>query len=174
MGPVALTHGALPARRLVALLVLTWHWFACIWWCIVETDEHFGRSADPQVAADLETRSSYMLAFHWAISVTTGLGAPVHAASTGQSFFEALVVCIGIAMQSFFFGTVASVVGAIDEGTRMRQRKLDSVHQYVRLKRVPPFVRHRVLSYYEYVRRARRRPIPAFGCRAKLALAAPA
>ena len=158
----------------MALLVLTWHWFACIWWCIVETDEHFGRSADPQVAADLETRSSYMLAFHWAISVTTGLGAPVHAASTGQSFFEALVVCIGIAMQSFFFGTVASVVGAIDEGTRMRQRKLDSVHQYVRLKRVPPFVRHRVLSYYEYVRRARRRPIPAFGCRAKLALAAPA
>ena len=35
--------------------------------------------------------------------------------------------------------------------TTTRRRKLDSVKQYVRYKRVPFFLREKIVEYYEYV-----------------------
>ena len=144
--------------ELVVMVLLTWHWLACVWFYIAAVEGKGGPLTDElatlqgdELAAFASARPSYVISFHWAVSVTTGLGAPIRALTGAQSLYESFVVCLGIAMQSFVFGTVASAVGQVDEGARTRMRKLEAIKGYVRLKRVPLFVRERVVDFYEYV-----------------------
>ena len=145
--------------ELFSLVLLMWHWLACLWFYISSVNEAAGGTAidldlaagGDATAAQAASRSSYVISFHWVVSVTTGLGAPIRALTQAQSLFESATVCLGIVMQSFVFGTVASAVGQVDEGARARQRKLEAVKNYVRFKRVPMFVRERVVDFYEYV-----------------------
>lgn len=88
--------------ELLLTLLLAWHWIACIFWFLYTQSSPSSASI-----AYVSNQQPYPLSLHWAISVTTGLGTPIRATNEGQSFYEGLVVCLGIGMQSFFFGTVS-------------------------------------------------------------------
>ena len=60
-----------------------------------------------------------MHSVHWAVSVTTSLGVPVKADTAMQSMYESFVVCLGVSLQAYVFGAVASAVGQLDEGARV-------------------------------------------------------
>ena len=103
--------------QLLFTVMLTWHILGCLFWFIstyaaahvsgvreaavgaaaADMAAAAGGDAFAQVAAG---RAPYIISFHWAVSVTTGLGAPVRAISEAQSLYEAFVVCLGIAMQA--------------------------------------------------------------------------
>ena len=97
------------------------------------------------------TRHPYIISLHWAVTVWTGLGAPIRAISSTQSMYESFTVALGVTMQSLVFGTVASAVGQVDVGKRVRMQKLETIHSYVRTRGVPPFVRERVIDYYDHM-----------------------
>ena len=47
---------------------------------------------------------------------------------------------------------MASFVGQLDENAVKRKRKLQAIRDYVRVKRVPQFVRERVIDFCEIAR----------------------
>jgi CRP-like cAMP-binding protein len=130
---------------LVVAVFILWHWLCGVFWFLQLTAES---GISPY--ADISIRHPYVISLHWTVSVTTGLNSPVPAITDAQALYESLVVCLGLAMQSFFFGTVASAVGELDLGAKERSRKLQAVRDYVRHKRVPQFVRERIVDFYEY------------------------
>ncbi len=155
-----------PALVLLGQLLMTiflfWHWVACIWWFISSQTLHWtgesGASLDAEacvvgdeLSCTARDRSPYVIAFHWAVTTSAGLGAPVRALTNAQSLCESATVCLGICIQSVVFGSVASAVGQIDESARMRKQKFEVIKNYVRLKNVTPHVRERVLDYYEFI-----------------------
>lgn len=138
--------------RLLGVLLIIWHWISCIWWSILTIDEAAGMNRPPIIAERVARgMPPYMIALHFAISVSTNLGSTTDALSSGQVVFEVGVSCFGLVLQSLIFGTVASIVAMMEEGKRVKQAKFSLVRQYLHAKRVPPYVRQRVLSYYQYI-----------------------
>jgi hypothetical protein len=94
------------------MVLLTWHWLACVWFFLASSETSGGIAIDIELgstgdtmAASAAARPSYVISFHWAVSVSTGLGAPIRALTQSQSLYESFTVCLGIAMQAFVFGT---------------------------------------------------------------------
>ena len=48
-------------------------------------------------------------------------------------------------------GSAASALQTLDANAALRRQKLDSVKQYVRYKRVPAYLREKIVEYYEYM-----------------------
>ena len=142
--------------ELLLVVALVWHWVGCIWAFNITTegglkfDPYEQDTHDTAIADDGTELPGYVPAIHWAITVTTGLGAPFRAQSNRQALMEAGTVVVGVAAESLIFGAVSSVVDDIDREGKKRQQKLDTVKQYVRAKRVPLFVRERVVDFYEH------------------------
>ena len=155
---------------LLLTIVLVWHWIACIWWFIVTSDGSgasgkqegwwfvmVGQSADPAVidAASFGAASpaiyAYCVAVHWVVQISIGVGAPLVVQSGWQACIENITSCIGVVMQTLFFGAAAAAINHQDEMRRRRQRKLESVRAFIRQRNVPPFVAARVLNFYEYM-----------------------
>eukprot|EP00966_Prymnesium_polylepis_P224454 5191549-Prymnesium_polylepis.2 len=55
-------------------------------------------------------------------------------------------------MQAYMLGSATSALSNVDGATAARREHLDQVKQYVRYKKVPMFLRVRVIEYYEYPR----------------------
>ena len=154
------THPAvLPLTELLVSMVLGWHWLACFWWFIVTHDgtsaeHHAWWFVDPTAAEGaLSTAnfSAYGVAMYWAMITTSGLGNPLATLSGWAGAMEAIATWTGVGMQTYIFGTAAAAIGSVDEVKNKRLRRLEAVRNFVRLRRVPPFVGRRVIEYYEHI-----------------------
>lgn len=162
-------------------LVLSWHVIGCIWWFLrtmnaapaadgVHGGVHGGgdgTSARPPVINFIPLPSgdadgggddderwdglSYIEAYYWAVSVTTGIGVPVLPSSHAEAVFDAFVTFLGILLQAYMLGSAASALHTMDAMKAGQQHKLDAVKGYLRTKRVPVFLRERIVDYFEYL-----------------------
>ena len=132
--------------ELLLMLGFMWHWVSCTWAFLIKSEGGIGSSVLYGDGSDV----IYSVAFHWTVSVFQGLGAPMLAQTSSQSLLECAVVVGGSWFLAYLFGAVANAVAIANERPRERQRKLNTVKEFVRLKRVPPFVRARILDFFEH------------------------
>jgi hypothetical protein len=130
-------------------LVLTWHCIGCIWWFLRSNELQYQSGATDVASLGFilnedgaNTTSTpgelYIEAYYWAVSVTAGIGVPVLPASHPEAIFDGFVTFLGILLQAYMLGSASSALHTMDALKAAQQRKLDTVKQYMRSKRVPP------------------------------------
>ena len=146
-------------ERLVELflfLFLIWHWVGCLWWYIGQqqgtvTEHNLIELPEGCAGNHACPGYEYVTSYYWAVLVTTSGETPVVPTTHAEAVYEALMSFLGVCMQAYMLGSATSALSNIDAASTNSRRKLDAVKQYVLHKRVPMFLREKIIEYYEYL-----------------------
>ena len=148
--------------KLLALVVLAWHWAACMFWAIAHADaagiaDVAASQAEEQWTPRLhETLVSedfalaYSHSFFFAVVVTTGVGWDIIPLNTTQVFFTSAMIILGLIFFALLVGSASGAVAAFNATLSGRRAKLEVVNQYLRFHRVPVQLQRRVRAFLSY------------------------
>lgn len=159
------TSGSLTLLAPLSIMFLLWHWLCCLWWFVATNDGSDNMSQrwfnDEHGDSSVYHNSlmAYIVSFHWVLTITTCLGANTDiSGSPLQGLLEGFTAVIGTLMQTFVFGSAASIINRMDEARRARQTKLENVRGFIQQRGVPSFIGQRVIQFYEHMATVRMKP----------------
>ena len=149
------------------------HWLGCMWWFIsdleisdgcahqlgVNASEHAACLKVPrndwQPTEDL-LRSEFSLqfaaAFFWGAGmITTVVPYDVMPATTIEYYATAGTLFIGLALNAFVIGSMASALSSMDSTKSIAAGKLEAMSCYMQLNHVPAELKGNILGFYEYL-----------------------
>lgn len=167
----AVTHfnpSKLRLSKLLFILLLLWHWIGCLWWyigslppseagdtivqesCLVDDCRQQWGATEALRASRFS--SKYLFALWWSVGVSTGMVDGVAAPENdAQMLFTTCVIVFGVATNAVMISHMTSTLANIDATAVQRRQKLDTLNQYLRIRRVPTGLRQRISAYYEYL-----------------------
>ena len=145
--------------KFIFLFFLSAHWVACLWLEVVrnEDDEDVKKWVgvhdfnDP-VRWALWDR--YFQAFYWALVTMVGYGGTIPQTFL-ESFFSFCVVTVGVGMYIVVIGTVGTIVLNLDTSENKHRQHMESMNDFLRLKKIPRYLVNKVHSYYDFLWRSR-------------------
>ena len=154
--------GTVLLAKLLALVVLLWHWAACIFWSIarsehasiadlasMQTEEQW----TPRLHETLESEDfslAYSHSFFFAVVVTTGVGWDIIPRNATQVFFTSAMIIVGLVFFALLVGSASGAVAAFNATLSGRQAKLEVVNQFLRFHHVPVLLQRRIRAFLHY------------------------
>eukprot|EP00002_Diphylleia_rotans_P006206 TRINITY_DN1553_c1_g2_i1.p1 TRINITY_DN1553_c1_g2~~TRINITY_DN1553_c1_g2_i1.p1 ORF type:complete len:1054 (+),score=191.69 TRINITY_DN1553_c1_g2_i1:69-3230(+) len=139
--------------RLFFLMLLFAHWFGCIWFYIAKLEglgeETWAYHAD---VVNSGTFTQYITSAYWALVVmtTVGFGDIVPITNT-EKCFTIVTMITGVSIYATIFGNMATMIAQMDASATRYREKLDALHEYMRYRSLPQYLRKRILNYYDVI-----------------------
>ena len=147
--------------KLMLLMMACCHWMGCTWWLI--TDVELGGFAgnltqamnDWQPTNDLlqgQFGEQFAAGFFWGAGMVTAMiAADVVPSTPLENYVTAICMFIGLMLNAFVIGSMASALSTMDSKKQMCRGKLETIGLYLLVNNVHTDLRSRILEYYEYV-----------------------
>jgi len=151
---LAWTHpGYLRVLKYLGMVLIIVHCIACLWFAIAYID---GPPPDSWVvAAGIENSDpviQYVRSLYWTITTMTTVGyGDISPGRTSEYLLGSVIMLIGASLYAFIIGGVASLISNLQAAKNSYWEHMESVEQYLRARRVPPYLATRVHNYYEYL-----------------------
>ena len=136
--------------KLFGFLIFEWHWIGCSYWFIASAEGFGGEWSPPSEVLAYSFNQQYIRAYFWAVTVTTGVGRDIIPETDSQFIFTTCAIIVGVLMYALIVGSVGSALQSIDSPDSQRIRRMDSVREYLRQRRVSDELTETIMSYYDY------------------------
>ncbi|CAH1786481.1 unnamed protein product [Owenia fusiformis] len=140
--------------NLVFYIVIIVHWNACIYFAI---SNQMGFGVDkwvyPNISDPINRSLSrmYIYSFYWSSLTLLTIGETPHPEQDIQFLFVVFDYLIGVLIFASIVGNVGSMITNLNEARADFQRKLDSVKQYMDVRKVDPDLEKRVIKWFDYL-----------------------
>lgn len=117
------------------------HWIGCGWialgGCYVE---------------GVTMSRQYIRSFYYAVTTLTTIGyGDITPVTNAQTIFAIFVELIGAGLYGYIIGNVASLLANIDVAKAHFSEKIDKITAFLNYRNVPPEMKEKVMSYYDYL-----------------------
>eukprot|EP01060_Flectonema_neradi_P039616 TRINITY_DN8796_c1_g1_i1.p1 TRINITY_DN8796_c1_g1~~TRINITY_DN8796_c1_g1_i1.p1 ORF type:complete len:520 (+),score=65.76 TRINITY_DN8796_c1_g1_i1:45-1604(+) len=99
---------------------------------------------------DLPIQRRYIRSLYWAFILMTGYGNTIPI-RTIETLYTILVTLVGLSVYVHVIGTVSSLVANLDATSEAHRTKMDTINDWMRYRRLPADIQHRVKAYYDYM-----------------------
>lgn len=159
--------------KFVAYVSLLAHVFSCLWyWIATESREPcMERPGKPcfdqtenhtwvynnwlhqyQMPVDFRREEQYGAAMYWTMCTITTVGyGDVAANTSGERLLSMLVMAIGASMFAFVCGNMTSIVVNFDKEAYLRQRKLDTLNNYMRKRGLSKMLKTKCRTFCRHI-----------------------
>lgn len=121
-------------------LTLSAHWVSCGWVAL--------EGPNP----DLGIASQYLNAVYWCVATLTTVGyGDVLPTTDAQKLYATVVMVLGIGVYAFIIGNIATILTNLDPARALYLQRLERIDAFMRYRRLPRRMQHRVRSYYQYL-----------------------
>lgn len=121
-------------------LIVVVHMTACGWVWIRDVP----KGIDPQ--------SAYIPAVYWSVSTLATVGYGDITPQTHDEMLYAIVVMmLGFVMYGYLIGNIAGLLNNFDLVKQEHLSNLDKLQSFIRYRRVPTELQHRIIDYYAYM-----------------------
>eukprot|EP00002_Diphylleia_rotans_P027803 TRINITY_DN5590_c0_g1_i3.p1 TRINITY_DN5590_c0_g1~~TRINITY_DN5590_c0_g1_i3.p1 ORF type:complete len:736 (-),score=147.16 TRINITY_DN5590_c0_g1_i3:1504-3711(-) len=139
--------------RLFFLMMLFAHWFGCTWFFIAKV-EGLGENTWAHAAGlnGEDAFTQYLTSAYWALVVMTTVGfGDIVPVSNIERAFTIVTMITGVSIYATIFGNMATLIAQMDASATRYREKLDSLHEYMRYRGLPQYLRSRILNYYDVI-----------------------
>jgi len=156
--------------KLFIMMLLFSHWLGCAWWFVAdleltETCETIGgllsaACAEPSNAwqpnADLlrsdRLGRQWSAAFFWGVGMVTAMVPyDIQPETEIEVWVTAISMFIGLLLNAFAIGSMASALSSLDAKKSIAAEKLDTLGHYLQINAIGPDLRSRIFEFYEYL-----------------------
>ena len=154
--------------NLVLLMVGCCHWMGCTWWLVTEIElqvhSHELNSSSPTVLVepngwhpsqellDSPLSAQFASGFFWGAGMVTAMVPyDIMPASEPEYYVTAVCMFVGLLLNAFVIGSMASAMANIDSKKQICRGKLETIGLYLLVNNVHADLRTRILEYYEYL-----------------------
>ncbi len=135
-------------QRILNILIIfafSAHYIANAWILVDGNPEHF------------DDASLYLRALYWTVTTMTTIGyGDITPHGNQQILFVIFIEVFGAGMYGYVIGVVASLISNFDIAKNTFQHKIDQVEAFLRYRKVPRHLQHRVREYFDYLWKFRR------------------
>jgi hypothetical protein len=148
------THpGYLRVFKYVGMVLVLTHCIACLWFAMAYIDDF---PADSWVVAagidGSDVTTQYVRSLYWTITTMTTVGyGDISPGRNAEYLLATVIMLIGASLYAFIIGGVASLIGNLQAAKNTHWEHMESVEQYLRVRRVPASIGTQVHNYYEYL-----------------------
>ena len=162
--------------KFLSFMVMSWHWFGCIWWlisdfqanevlqkCYASATKLMSKAECFAAASEEDVRAMSWGPEAFYLLPEVGVGTKYLralwwsvSASTGldvttpnnpvQMVFSIAVAIIGVSMLTVLIGHASSLLHNIDAAATQRRQKLETIEQYMKYRRVPKGLSTRIVQ----------------------------
>lgn len=149
--------------KLFALGLLMSFWMGCAWWFVAELElaelvESAGRPMGPnswhpseELLASSNMGPQVSAAFFWGVGIVTAMVPyDVEPATSVERYFTAICMFVGLVLNAFVIGSMASALSSMDRKKAIVASKLSTISAYLQIHNVAPDLRTEILGFYEY------------------------
>ena len=149
--------------RVVKMFLLMFgccHWMGCAWWFVADME----LINQPGVPFNAWQPSAYLMdptmtlgpqfarAFFWGAGMVTGfVPYDIEPDTEIESWFTAICMFVGLVLNAFVIGSMASALSTMDSKKALAAGKLRTIEAYLQLNSVTPELRSHILEFYEYL-----------------------
>eukprot|EP00002_Diphylleia_rotans_P027719 TRINITY_DN5567_c0_g2_i5.p1 TRINITY_DN5567_c0_g2~~TRINITY_DN5567_c0_g2_i5.p1 ORF type:complete len:1014 (+),score=197.73 TRINITY_DN5567_c0_g2_i5:27-3044(+) len=139
--------------RLFFLMILFAHWFGCGWFFLAlmegESEKTWASVAN---LWDEDSFTQYITSAYWALVVMTTVGfGDIVPVTNWEKIFTIITMITGVSIYATIFGNMATLIAQLDASATRYREKLDSLHEYMKYRNLPSYLRNRILNYYEVI-----------------------
>lgn len=121
-------------------LVVIVHFTACGWVWIRD------------VPKGIDPKAAYLKAVYWSVSTLATVGYGDITPETNEEMIYAIcVMMMGFVMYGYLIGNIAGLLNNFDPVKQEHVSNLDKLMSFMRYRRLPTSMQHRVLDYYTYM-----------------------
>lgn len=121
-------------------LAISAHWVSCGWVAL--------EGPNP----DISIGSQYLNALYWCVATLTTVGyGDVLPTTDAQKLYTTIVMLLGIGVYAFIIGNIATILTNLDPARALYLQRLERIDAFMRYRRLPRRLRHRIRSYYQYL-----------------------
>jgi len=151
--------------KLCMIIILTCHWFGCIWWLVSDLEMSSGvELASPWYTGEnnwhppiwLKRASpfdvKYWHAFFWGAGMCLGMvPRDIEPVTSLEAIVTTFTMFIGLLLAAFVISSFTSAYQQMDQKAALAGKQLDLIRNYLLLKAVPTELRSRILEFYQYI-----------------------
>lgn len=150
-GTVQINQSLISLSRMIIQIAFIGHLLGCAWyWGAREADPPNwidGVGLSPDSPLDLK----YFTSLYWAFTTMTTVGyGDINASNDTERLLAILSMLVGASVFGYVVGNVTVLVENIDPQQALRKEKMESVKEFIRDRRLPPYLSRRVRNFYEY------------------------
>jgi len=144
--------------KMMLTIMFVWHWVACVYWLVsthrYEEDEPYLNDDDVWTPPELvletnNTNIRYAYALTWAIGITTGGNFPSPSTML-QLIYGNAVAIVGFLLMSLVIGSATTALSDLQAQSSEVSIRLQHIDRYMRYKRLPSSIRHRIIQFYRF------------------------
>jgi len=150
--------------KLCMIIILTCHWFGCIWWLVSDLEMSDEELASPWYAGEnnwhppiwLKRASpfdvKYWHAFFWGAGMCLGMvPRDIEPVTSLEAIVTTFTMFIGLLLAAFVISSFTSAYQQVDQKAALAGKQLELIRNYLLLKSVPSELRSRILEFYQYI-----------------------
>jgi CRP-like cAMP-binding protein len=142
---LSLHPNLLRAVRLIVFFFFVVHLTACGYYAVASDNS----SAWARYATDGSTFSEWIHAYYWALCAI--MGENMGPDEDSETAYNSAVVAGGVLLNSCIVGSMASMLGSLDESAARRKSKLDTIDTFMQRNGVTKELFEQVQQYYKYL-----------------------
>ncbi|GMH37815.1 hypothetical protein BSKO_05688 [Bryopsis sp. KO-2023] len=138
--------------RFIIMITTVAHWNACLWGFMASVDDWDGSWAGTYgMETSTTKRSQYLTCIYWAITTMTTIGyGDIVPITTAERVLTIMVMCSGSCAYAYGITQIVTIVSNLSKATVRYQGKMDMLHEYMAVRRLPSELCHRILEFYEF------------------------
>jgi len=156
--------------KLFIMMLLFSHWLGCAWWFVADleltgTCETIAgvisaACAEPsnawQPSAELlrsdKLGRQWSAAFFWGVGMVTAMVPyDIQPETEIEVWVTAISMFIGLLLNAFAIGSMASALSSLDAKKSIAAEKLDTLGHYLQINAIGPDLRSKIFEFYEYL-----------------------
>ena len=147
---VTVNQSFLQLGKMSGVIGVCGHLLACAWYWVSQ----FGDGpnwVEVNGVDQMTLRKKYVVSLYWAFTTMTTVGyGDVNAVNTAERVMALFAMLVGASIFGYVVGNVTMVVESINQQATLRKEKLDSVKEFVRERRLPPYLAKKVKKHFKY------------------------
>lgn len=134
--------------KLLAMLLLTCHWFGCIWFFIAIEGTNPVNWAVRANVHDASYATQYIASLYWAAFTLTTVGyGDISPTNKVEQLFATFVLVCGTGMYTIVIGNLEEIVSQLDVTSTLYQEKREALNTYVQYRHLSPACQEKISLY---------------------------